>query len=151
MSALDDVRHFPCPACGGVNRIPADKVDRRPTCGRCKAPLPTDGAPLHLDDDGLARLVQASPVPVLVDFWADWCPPCKMLSPVLDQLAREHAGNLIVAKVDTQRHPRTAGELGVQSIPAVFLYVGGRVVDRGSGFRPLPDWQRMVAPHVRGV
>jgi thioredoxin 2 len=148
MPTTAQARYFPCPSCGGVNRVPADKVANHPTCGRCKAALPTEGAPILLDDDALARLIQASPVPVLVDFYADWCGPCRMLAPVLDQLARQHAGRLVVAKVDTERHQRIAGQLGVQGIPAVFLYVGGRVVDQGSGFQPLPAWQRMVGPHL---
>jgi thioredoxin 2 len=140
--------YFACPSCGGLNRVPAARVASSPTCGRCKERLPTDGTPLQLDDDALQRLVQASPVPVLVDFYADWCGPCKMLAPVLAQLAQRHAGRMVVAKVDTERSSRTAGQLGVQGIPAVFLYVGGRVVDQGTGFQPLPAWERMVAPHL---
>ncbi|MEZ4236311.1 MAG: thioredoxin domain-containing protein [Myxococcota bacterium] len=145
----DDRYYFTCPQCGGLNRLPADKVAAHPTCGRCHAQLDTSGEPVHLDDDALEKLIRTSPVPVLVDFWAEWCPPCKMLSPVLTQLGRDHPGKLIVAKVDTDHHQRVASSLHVQGIPAVFLYVDGRVVDKGTGFQPRPAWDRMIAPHVR--
>lgn len=145
---MSDARYFPCPSCGGLNRIPAAKVTSGPRCGRCQAPLRTDGLPVQVDDDALERLVRASPVPVLVDFYADWCGPCRALSPVLAQLAQRHAGRLIVAKVDTERHARFAGQLGVQGIPAVFLFRDGELVDRATGARPLPAWEQMVSPHL---
>ncbi|MEQ1564571.1 MAG: thioredoxin domain-containing protein, partial [Myxococcota bacterium] len=116
---------FRCPACGGFNRVDAGR--HGPKCGRCKASLPTDGAPVSTSDDQLEELIRTSPVPVLVDFYADWCQPCRMLSPVLAELGHKHAGRLVVAKVDTERHPRVASSLRVEGIPAVFLYRGGRV------------------------
>ena len=145
---MTDPRFFVCDACGGINRIPAAKLASKPTCGRCHAALPVAGAPVHVSDDELAALVRRSPVPVLVDFYADWCGPCRALAPVLDELGRKRAGQLIVAKVDTQRHPRTAAQLGVQGIPAVFLYRDGQVVSDASGLRPLAAYEAMVAPHL---
>lgn len=134
-----------CPACGGFNRV----VDRpNPKCGRCRAPLPTDGKPIHVSDDQLQELVRTSPVPVLVDFYADWCGPCRSLAPVLEQLGARWSGRLIVAKVDTERDQRTAASLGVEGIPAVFLYRGGRVVAKSAGFQPLGAWEKLIAPHV---
>jgi len=135
---------FRCPSCGGYNR-----VDRpNPKCGRCKQPLSTDGVPLYVDDDQLDDLVRTSPLPVLVDFYADWCSPCRQLGPVLEELGRKWSGRLIVAKIDTQAHQRTAAQLGVEGIPAVFLYRGGRVVAQQAGFAPLGAWDELVAPHV---
>ncbi len=130
---------FRCGGCGGVNRVEAARLDHGPTCGRCKAPLDVSGAPVDLDDAGLTRLVAASPAPVLVDFWAPWCGPCRMMAPVLDRVARARAGRLLVAKVNTDVHQATAGALGVSGIPAFALYRGGRVVAQRSGAMSLPD------------
>lgn len=86
--------------------------------------------------------------PVLVDFWAGWCEPCKQLGPVLEQLATEYAGGFLLAKVDTDRSPVVAGQLGVQSIPAVYLFKDGRPVDRFVGVLPADEIRRFLAPHV---
>ena len=140
--------HVRCAQCGGVNRIPADQDDHAPTCGRCKAPLDTSGAPIHLGDDALEALIRTSPVPVLVDFYADWCGPCRSLAPVLAQLGASTRGRMLVVKVDTERDQRLAGQLGVRGIPAVYLYKDGRVVAEQAGAAPLPFWQKWIAPHV---
>lgn len=138
-----------CGACGGLNRVDLSRPAAK--CGKCRSALVADGHPVVLSDDELERLVQSSPVPVLVDFYADWCGPCKALAPILTQLGANHVGELLVVKVDTERHQRSAAALGVQGIPAVFLYRDGRVVDRASGLRPLADWERMVGPHLRAA
>ncbi len=139
---------FTCPSCGRLNRVRDDKLASGPKCGHCSAALDTSGHPIHVSDEGLDALIAKSPVPVLVDFYADWCGPCRMLSPHLQKLAEHHAGKIIVAKVDTQRNQRHAQKLNVQGIPAVFLYKGGEVVDQASGLRPQPFWESMVAPHL---
>ena len=143
---MGDKLHFRCPSCGRINRVDADRSG--PTCGGCKASLDVSGAPVHLSDDQLSQLLSKSPVPVLIDFYADWCGPCRMLAPHLEQLGKKHAGKLVVAKVDTERHQREAARLGVQGIPALFLYKGGRLVDQAAGFRPLPGLEQLVAPHL---
>ncbi|HHO54502.1 MAG TPA: thiol reductase thioredoxin, partial [Deltaproteobacteria bacterium] len=126
----------------------AEKIEQHPTCGRCKAALPVEGAPLHLDDASLERLIRSSPVPVLVDFYADWCGPCRALAPILEQLSRRYAGQLFVVKIDTVAHKRTAGSLGVQGIPAMFLFRGGELVDKATGLRPLGAIEEMIRPHL---
>lgn len=137
-----------CPSCGGVNRVRTDKRDAGPKCGRCAQPLRVDGAPLTVSDEMLDKIVKSSPVPVLVDFYSDTCPPCRQLSPVLSQLGQKYAGQILVLKVDTSRHQRTAARLGVSAIPAVFLYEGGAVVDQSLGFAPLPRWEQMIRPRL---
>ncbi|MCK6504259.1 thioredoxin domain-containing protein [Myxococcota bacterium] len=140
--------HFRCPACGRINRLPAAAAERAPTCGACKAPLSVDGAPVHLDDDGLQALIDKSPVPVLVDFYADWCAPCRTIAPSLEALGRRYRGRLFVAKVDTDRHQRLAGRLSVRGIPALFLFREGQVVDQAAGAQPAAAIERLVVPHL---
>lgn len=139
---------FTCPSCGKLNRVRPERLADHPKCGHCQAQLDTSGAPIHVDDAGLDRLIRSSPVPVLVDFYADWCGPCRMLAPHLDALGKAHAGQLIVAKVDTERDQRHAQRLGVQGIPAVYLFKGGNVVGEAAGLRPQAFWEQLVAPHL---
>jgi len=136
---------FRCRACGAMNRIALVAPGREPICGRCKADLDATGAPAEVDLAGLERAVAASPVPVLVDFWAPWCAPCRAFAPVLDRYAREQAGRLLVLKLDTEAHPAAGGRYGIQAIPTLAAFRGGREVDRVSGALPLDDLRRFGA------
>ena len=139
---------FSCPGCAKLNRVRDERLADGPKCGHCGTALDTSGRPIYVGDDGLEALLRSSPVPVLVDFYADWCGPCRMLSPTLKQVGEAHAGELIVAKVDTQRNQRNAQRLGVQGIPAVFLFKNGELVDKASGLRPRGFWEQMVGRHL---
>ena len=141
-------RALVCPSCSKLNRIRADKLGSGPKCGHCKSALDTSGAPRPVDDAELSRLIRSSPVPVLVDFYADWCGPCRSLAPHLEQLGKNHPGALMVVKVDTERHQEHARQLGVQGIPALYLYRDGKVVEQTSGMRPLAFWEDWVRPHL---
>ncbi|MCB9666357.1 MAG: thiol reductase thioredoxin [Alphaproteobacteria bacterium] len=138
---------LPCTACGALNRVPAERLAAGPTCGRCHGPLRAD-APVEVDDDRLERLVKASTVPVLVDFWAPWCGPCRMVAPHLEALARQEQGRLIVAKINVDHHTRVAGQLGVQGIPTLAVYRGGRLERSESGARTGPALHAFVAPYL---
>jgi len=100
--------------------------------------------PLKVDDGGLEGLVRDSDVPVLVDFHADWCGPCKVMAPLLDELARERVGRLLVAKVDTDRNPESARRFGIQGIPTLIVFRGGRESGREVGAVPKPRLVQLV-------
>jgi len=124
-----------CPECGTKNRVPAS-ASGVPKCGKCGSALPwaTEAGDLDFDD-----VAMASTVPVLVDLWAEWCGPCRMVSPALEQLARDMAGGLKLVKVDVDKSPATARRFDARSIPTLLLIDRGEVVSRQVG---------AAAPHV---
>ena len=121
-----------CPACGATNRVARERLAQGlgPVCGRCKAPLTIQTAPVTVTDATFAAAVERSPVPVLVDMWAPWCGPCRLLAPVIDELAREMSGRVRVAKLNVDENPATAARFGVRSIPTLLVLTGGQEVDR---------------------
>jgi thioredoxin 2 len=121
-----------CPSCGKTNRIPAQAAGT-PRCGNCKAGLPWI---VHAGDADFAAVAERSPVPVLVDFWADWCGPCRMVSPVLDKLARERPGRIKLVKVDVDKAPGLSRRFDVQAIPTLMVLVDGKVAARQAGAAP---------------
>jgi thioredoxin 2 len=137
-----------CPACGVANRVPRDKVDKglEPVCGRCKTPLPVsiDTRPVTVTDATFSAEVERSPVPVLVDAWAAWCGPCKMIAPVIDELAAEMAGRVRVAKLNVDENPLTAARFDLRSIPTLLLFKGGREADRIVGVQPKSEISRRL-------
>jgi len=137
-----------CPACGVANRVPRDKVDKglEPVCGRCKTPLPVsiDTRPLTVTDATFSTEVERSPVPVLVDAWAAWCGPCKMIAPVIDELAAEMAGRVRVAKLNVDENPMMAARFNLRSIPTLLLFKEGREADRIVGVQPKSEISRRL-------
>jgi thioredoxin 2 len=125
-----------------------EKLAEQPKCGRCKTPIDVTAHPQEVDDEALASLVKTSPVPVLVDFWAPWCGPCKAVAPHLVELAKRNAGRLLIAKVNTDAHQRTAGQLGVRAIPTLAVYKGGQVVKQQAGALSGPQLDAFVGPYV---
>jgi len=127
-----------CPACGAANRLDPHRMGagRRPICGRCRNPLPVDGRPVIVTDATFATEVERSALPVLVDAWAPWCAPCRMIAPAIEQLAAELAGRVRVAKLNVDENPATASRFGLRSIPTLLVLSGGREVDRMVGALP---------------
>jgi thioredoxin 2 len=124
--------HVPCWNCFAVNRVARGRSADRPSCGRCKSALFSE-APIALDDASFDRYVQRSGVPVVVDFWAEWCGPCKMMAPQFAFAARAGSGRALFAKVDTEAAPRVAGRHGIRSIPTLIAFREGRELARQSG------------------
>jgi thioredoxin 2 len=120
-----------CINCGANNRVAAGSGGKQAVCGRCKNPLaPVSSKPLHITDTNFAELVETSPLPVLIDLWAEWCGPCRMLAPTIESLARELAGKVVVGKLNVDENPSTASRFGVQGIPTLLIIKNGREADR---------------------
>jgi thioredoxin 2 len=137
-----------CAHCGRLNRVDLARAADGPKCGACGRAIPLD-RPMRLTDAAFDRVVADSPVPVLVDFYADWCGPCKMMAPVLDQVARERAGRVLVAKVDTDANPAVSQRFGIRSIPTLVAFRGGAEVARELGALPKPRLDALIDRAMR--
>lgn len=131
-----------CPNCLSVNRVPRERLADGPVCGKCRARL-FPAEPIALADANFDRFVEKSDMPVLVDFWADWCPPCRLMAPVLDDVARRRT-DIRVAKVDTASGASLAARFGIRSIPTLVLLLRGRELARHSGAVPAPQLLRWL-------
>ena len=132
-----------CQFCLSWNRVDVARAADRPKCGSCSRPILLD-RPLKLDDETFARTVEGSAVPVLVDFHADWCGPCKAMAPAVDELAARRQGSALVAKLDTDAAPQTAQRFGIRGIPTVIVFEQGREVRRQSGAMPVAMLEAML-------
>ena len=124
-----------CAFCDTKNHVDLARAADRPTCGECSRPMLLD-RPVKVTQDDFDDTVLKASVPVLVDFYADWCGPCKMVAPLVDELAHQHIGKILVAKVDTDRAPEVAAKYDIRSIPTLIIFRDGAEVERSIGFEP---------------
>jgi thioredoxin 2 len=143
---MSDSQMIRCASCGAMNRVPLDKLQsgQEPICGRCKSPLTVTPRPMVVTDATFAEQVERSPLPVLIDMWAPWCGPCRMLTPIVEQLSAEFAGRMRVAKLNVDENPVTAERFRIQSIPALLLFQNGREIDRIVGAQPKTEIVRRI-------
>lgn len=138
-----------CPACQAVNRVPAEKPAESARCGKCHKPL-FDGHPVNLDGPGFERHLVRNSIPVVVDFWADWCGPCKMMAPEFHKAAQAMEPHVRFAKLDTEAAQAQAAAHGIRSIPTMILFRDGREVARQSGAMPAGQIVQWVREASRG-
>lgn len=143
---MSDV-HVVCSSCHAVNRLQTDKLRNNPRCGKCHAQL-FDGDPLELNGQTFEKHIQRNDLPVVVDFWAPWCGPCRMMAPQFEQAAEAMAGQAIFAKLNTEAEPVIATQFGIRSIPTLMLFRNGREKARMSGALGKADLLRWVQQNL---
>ena len=134
---------LPCAFCGKLNRIDLARASAGPKCASCGRPFVLD-RPVKVTDADFDRVIADAAVPVLVDFYADWCGPCKIMAPLLDEIARKRMGELLVAKLDTDRNPEVSQRFVIRGIPTLVLFKGGREARRKVGAAPRAELEALI-------
>ena len=139
-----------CPKCGAANRVRVELAgEKAPVCGRCKSPLPApSSAPVIVTDSNFIQVVEKSPIPVLLDMWAAWCGPCRMIAPIIEQLAGELSGKVLVGKLDVDSNQHTAARFRVQSIPTLLILQSGNEVGRIVGLQSREAILKQLQPFL---
>ncbi|MBY4677822.1 thioredoxin TrxC [Marinobacterium arenosum] len=143
---MTDTTHLSCPHCLTTNRVPSERLSQRPNCGRCRQPLLT-GKPLALEEAGFGKLIANTDLPVVVDFWADWCGPCKMMAPIFAEAAARLTTEAVLVKIDTEQAQSLATRYAIRSIPSLLIFRNGREVARQAGVMELNQLLSWLRAH----
>jgi thioredoxin 2 len=139
-----------CPSCGSTNRLPYRALERRARCGKCQTMLDAPSSPIEVSTAFFDAMISAASVPVVVDFWAPWCGPCRAMAPEFEKVATHLAGEALVVKVNTDAEPELGGRFGIRSIPTIAVFRDGREITRVAGARPAADIERLVSGIAAG-
>ena len=145
---MSHFKHVVCPVCLTTNRVPDERLAAGGTCGKCGKPL-FNHKPIELTSANFNKIIGSNDLPVMVDFWAPWCAPCRMMAPVFEQAAAQLEPNMLLAKLNTQDEQSLAARFGIRSIPTIAIFKGGRVVAQQAGamdIRTLTSW---ASSHLR--
>ena len=133
-----------CPFCDTLNRVDLSRMDQHPKCGNCGKPILLD-RPIAVSDANFEKVTTDTTVPVVVDFYADWCGPCKIMAPLLDDVARRRAGEMVIVKLDTDRNPVTGQRFGIRGIPTLIAFRSGKEIARRVGAVPPAELEAFLS------
>ena len=144
---MSDSVHIVCPGCGAVNRIPSARLGQHPKCGKCKDPM-FSARPVELTSASFGKMISRNDIPVLVDFWAPWCGPCKMMGPAFEQAAAQLEPRIRLAKLNTEAEQAIGAQLGIRSIPTLAMFKNGQELARQPGAMGAADIVRWATMHA---
>lgn len=144
---MSNTKHIVCPFCNTTNRIPAEKLDAGPACGKCRKAL-FNQLPVTLNADNFRKHINSNDIPVVVDFWAPWCGPCKMMAPAFEQASRDLSPGVRLAKLNTEDERSIGAQLNIRSIPTMVIFKNGKEVTRQAGAMSVADIKSWVGNYV---